>query len=133
MSKRRSIQIPGLQHENPIPLASVIGPFLVTSGVFGKDPDTGIIPPSIEEQCALMFSNLQLILAAAGGTSEDIIKMTVWVKDKALRPHVNKEWLAMFPDEHSRPARHSLLNADLPGAALVQCEIMAVLSGAKGD
>ncbi len=129
MNKRCSIEIPGLQHENPIPLASLIPPFLVTSGIFGKDPNTGIIPPNIEDQCALMFSNIRLILAAAGGTPEDIIKLTVWVKDKSFRPHVNKEWLVMFPDEHSRPARHSLLNADLPGAALVQCEVMAVISG----
>lgn len=127
MSPRRSLEIPGLQHENPIPVAAQIGPFLATSGVFGKDPATGIIPPDIETQCALMFSNLRLILAAAGGTPEDILKMTVWVKDKSLRPHVNKEWLALFPDEHSRPARHSLVNPDLPGAALVQCEIMAVI------
>lgn len=131
MSKRQSIEIPGLQHENPIPLASRIGPFLATSGVFGKDPATGVIPPDIETQCALMFSNLRLILAAAGGTPDDILKMTVWVKDKVLRPHVNKEWRALFPDEHSRPARHSLLNPDLPGAALVQCEILAVIQGAE--
>ena len=100
----------------------------MTSGIFGKDPNTGIIPPSIEEQCALMFSNIRLILAAAGGTPEDILKMTVWVKDKILRPHVNREWLRMFPDEHSRPARHSSVSTDLPGAALVQCEVMAVIS-----
>lgn len=128
MRKRHSIEIPGLQHENPIPSASQIGPFLVTSGVFGKDPKTGAIPPDIATQCALMFGNLRLILAAAGGAPEDIIKMTVWVKDKTLRTHVNKEWLAMFPDENSRPARHSLLNADLPGTALVQCEMMAIIS-----
>lgn len=128
MNKRHSIEIPGLQHENPIPVASQIGQFLATSGVFGKDPTTGTIPPDIETQCALMFSNLRLILDAADGSPEDIIKMTVWVKDKSLRPHVNREWLAMFPDEHSRPARHSLVNADLPGAALVQCEVMAVIN-----
>ncbi|HEX4948512.1 MAG TPA: RidA family protein [Blastocatellia bacterium] len=128
MSRRRSIEIPGLQHENPIPVAAQIGPFLATSGVFGKDPNTGTIPPDIETQCALMFANLRLILTAAGGTPEDIIQMTVWVKDKALRPHVNREWLAMFPDEHSRPARHSLVNTDLPGAALVQCEMLAIIN-----
>ncbi len=127
MSKRRSLEIPGLQHENPIPVASQIGSFLVTSGIFGKDASTGMIPPGIEEQCWQMFANIRLILAAAGGTPEDIIKMTVWVKDKALRPHINKEWLLMFPDETSRPARHSLLNSDLPGTALVQCEVMAIL------
>jgi enamine deaminase RidA (YjgF/YER057c/UK114 family) len=130
MRKRRSLEIPGLQHENPIPVATQIGPLVATSGVFGKDPNTGVIPPDIATQCALMFSNLRRILTAAGGTPEDILKMTVWVKDKSLRPHVNQKWLAMFPDEHSRPARHSLLNPDLPGAALVQCEILAVINTA---
>ena len=77
MSSRRSIEIPGLQHENPIPVAARIGPFLATSGVFGKDPATGEIPPDIESQCALMFANLRLILAAAGGTPADVLKMTL--------------------------------------------------------
>ena len=128
MNKRRSIEIPGLQHENPIPVASQIGSFLVTSGIFGKDASTGIIPPGIEDQCLQMFANIRLILAAAGGTSEDIIKMAIWVKDKTLRQYINNEWLKMFPDEHSRPARHISLNPDLPGAALVQCEVMAIIA-----
>ncbi len=128
MNKRRSIEIPGLQHENPIPVASQIGSFLVTSGIFGKDASTGIIPPGIEDQCLQMFANIRLILAAAGGTSEDIIKMAIWVKDKTLRQYINIEWLKMFPAEHSRPARHISLNPDLPGAALLQCEVMAIIS-----
>jgi len=73
MSRRRSLEILGLQHENPIPVAAQIGLFLATSGVFGKDPNTGVVPPDIETQCALMFANLRLILAAAGGTPENII------------------------------------------------------------
>jgi hypothetical protein len=32
----------------------------------------------------------------------------------------------MFPNEHDRPARHTLL-WNLPGDMLVQCEIVAVL------
>lgn len=127
MSRRRSIEIPGLGHENPIPVASIIGPFLMSSGIFGKDPADGQIPPAIEEQCRLMFANIGLILAAAGGTPDDIIAMTVWVKERSLRPHVNKEWLTMFPHDHSRPARHTMLNTDLPGNALVQCAITAVI------
>jgi hypothetical protein len=33
----------------------------------------------------------------------------------------------MFPDEHSRPARHTMLYAGFAGNVLVQCEIVAVL------
>ena len=131
MNKRRSIEVAGLQHENPIPIASQIGPWLVTSGIFGKDTTTGKIPTAIEEQCAHLFANIRLILTAVGGTPDDIIKLTVWLRDKSHRTHINKEWLAMFPDEHSRPARHTFQNPDLPEAALVQAEVMAVISAAN--
>lgn len=127
MKKRRSIEIPGLEHENPIPEASQIGPFLVSSGIFGRDPETGETPPEVEKQCAHMFANIRRILDAAGGTPDDIIKLTVWTRDKKNKAHVNKEWLAMFPDPQSRPARHTLAYQELPGVHQVQCEFMAVL------
>jgi enamine deaminase RidA (YjgF/YER057c/UK114 family) len=73
-----------------------------------------------------MFQHVRRIIEAAGGTTEDIIKMAVFMKDRSQREAVNKEWLAMFPDEHARPARHTM-NADLQGGMLVQCEIMAVI------
>jgi len=50
--KRRSIEIEGFKHDNPIPSASRIGPFVVSGGISGKDPKTGKIPDGIEEQCA---------------------------------------------------------------------------------
>jgi hypothetical protein len=52
--------------------------------------------------------------------------MTIYVKDPAYRENVNREWLKMFPDEHDRPARHTL-TWDLQRGMLVQCELIAVL------
>jgi 2-iminobutanoate/2-iminopropanoate deaminase len=46
-----------------------------------------------------------------------------------LREHVNREWLAAFPDPADRPARHTLIHP-LRGAALMQVEIVAVVQGA---
>ena len=63
----------------------------------------------------------------AAGLPEDVVKMNVWMKDRTQRPHLNKEWLEMFPDEHSRPARHTFAAPDLPGTMLVQCEVFAVV------
>ena len=54
------------------------------------------------------------------------MKCTVFVRDKAIRPVVNKYWVEMFPDEASRPARH-LLSTDLQSGTRLQLEIMAVL------
>ena len=40
----------------------------------------------------------------AARTIEDIIKVTVWMKELQRKP-VNDEWVKMFPDPASRPAR----------------------------
>jgi enamine deaminase RidA (YjgF/YER057c/UK114 family) len=74
-----------------------------------------------------MFATLRQILEIAGGGPEDVVKMNVWMKDRSQRPALNKFWLEMFPDDHSRPARHTFAAADLPGAMLVQCEIFAII------
>jgi 2-iminobutanoate/2-iminopropanoate deaminase len=127
MSKRVSIEVPGLKHDNPIPAACRIGPFLVSSVISPKDAQ-GNVPEGLDAQCAQVFDNLKVLLAAAGATPEQVIKLTVWLKDRALRPHVNKFWLELFPDPHSRPARHTFSAPDLPDPQMIQMEIMAILS-----
>jgi enamine deaminase RidA (YjgF/YER057c/UK114 family) len=109
-------------------MGCIIGPFMMTSGIFGMEPETRKIPGDIEGQCRLMFANIRRVMEAAGGSVEDIIKVVVWAKDKSFKDAVNKEWLAMFPDAHSRPARHTMMYQGFSGNVLVQCEIVAVLS-----
>ena len=126
MSRRRSIHIPGFVHKNPIPNASLIGNILVSGVIHGRDTATDTTPDTVEAQCALMFRHMKDIVEAAGGTTDDIIKVTVWLQDPSNRDALNAEWLKMFPDEHSRPSRHALkLDDDAP--TMVQCDFMAVL------
>lgn len=127
MSKRKSIEIPGLAHVHPIPNACRVGPVLMTGGIYGKDPATGKLAPDIAGQCALMFANIRTVLAAGGATPEDVVKINVWMTNKDHREYLNHEWLAMFPDEHSRPARHTFKDDDQPYGALVSCEVIAVI------
>ncbi len=56
----------------------------------------------MEAQCAFMFAYVRTIIAAAGGTTDDIVKLTLWMNDRSSRPIVNRECIAMFPDEASR-------------------------------
>ena len=100
----------------------------MTGGIYGKDPATGQLVPGIEGQCTLMFTNIRRVLEAGGATPEDIIKMTVWIKDKNDRVYVNREWEAMFPDPHSRPIRHTFKDDDQPYGALISCEVTAVIA-----
>ena len=128
VNRRRSFEVPGLHHENPIPMGSIIGNLMMTSGIFGMEPVTRKAPDDIAGQCHLMFENIRRVMEAAGGTPDDIIKLVVWAKDKTFKDAMNKEWLAMFPDEHSRPARHTMMYNGFSGNILIQCEIVAVLN-----
>ncbi|HWF06989.1 MAG TPA: RidA family protein [Bryobacteraceae bacterium] len=127
MGRRVSIEVPGFEHDNPIPAACRIGSFLITSAISGKEAFTGKLPEGIDAQCGQMFDWVRKILDIAGGSPEDVVKMNVWLRDRSQRPSVNRFWLEMFPDPHSRPARHTFAAPDLAGAMLVQCEVIAVI------
>jgi enamine deaminase RidA (YjgF/YER057c/UK114 family) len=125
MGKRKSIEIEGFRHKNPIPAASRLGNMLMTGIITGTDPATGELADTLEAQCANIFHHVRAIMAAAGGSTGDIIKMNVWMKDRANRDVLNAEWVKMFPDAGSRPARHTSQTA-LEGGQLIVCDITAV-------
>ncbi len=129
MSRRKSVYIKELKHANPIPAASRIGNIVMSGIINGVDPATGKVAPTLEAQCAHMFAHMRRIVEAAGGSTDDIIKMTVWMADRSQREALNREWLKMFPDESTRPARHAVRgNLDGEGGIQIQCDFMAVLS-----
>jgi enamine deaminase RidA (YjgF/YER057c/UK114 family) len=128
MAKRQSINGSRARHENPIPNASRIGNIVMSSVIGGANPGTRDLPPTLEQQVANVFAHIRHDIEAAGGTVDDIIKVTFWVKDPVnQRSALNAEWVKMFPDPEARPARHTLpLPAD--SRAMVQADFTAVLS-----
>ena len=127
MAWRESIEIPPVVHNNPIPMACRVGNVLFTSGISGADPQTGEMPASQEQQARNAFANLQRVLDKAGAVAEDVVYVSVMLKDNAYRELVNKPWVEMFPDEDDRPARHQLVVENLPSPYDVQIEVIAVL------
>ncbi|MQY22578.1 RidA family protein [Nocardia macrotermitis] len=126
MSRRVSVNPPGFAHTNPIPVGSRIGPFLASGVLTGRDPVTGELPDSLDRQCANVFEHVRALLGAAGGTTDDILKMTFRLVDYRDREALNREWLAMFPDPATRPARQAVA-AQLDGGSLIHCDLLAVL------
>src|ERR671918_348104 len=126
MAKRKVISAGLPHHRNPIPTAIKFGSMVFTSAVGGQDPITHETPEDAEKQVENCFRTLRRIMEEAGGTTDDIAKMTVYLKDMKYREYVNKEWLKMFPDESNRPVRHAL-KSDLAGNNAIQIEIVAVL------
>jgi len=126
--RRKSITVPGLGHgANPIPLASVIGHMLMSGAIFGTDRHTGKLPESLEEQCALTFDNVRLVLEAAGAGFEHVLKMTFYIRPEVPRELINVHWVEAFPEPGARPARHVMVSDRLPPGMLLQCDLVAHL------
>jgi 2-iminobutanoate/2-iminopropanoate deaminase len=125
---RRSIHVDGYSHSNPIPVASRVGTVVASSVISAIDRASGRTPASLEEQCAVIFANMRAILAAAGATPEDVVKVSVYLRDLAGREVMNRFWLEMFPDERSRPARHTQQEELLP-PRLISADFLAVVAG----
>ncbi|MCS5713149.1 RidA family protein [Herbiconiux sp. CPCC 205716] len=126
MPPRESIELPGFGHANPIPAASRISPFLFSGVLTGRDPSTRELPETLDEQCVNVFHHVRALMSAAGGSPDDIVKLTFWLADYRDRAALNREWLALFPDAASRPARQAMA-AQLDGGSLIQCDLVAVL------
>ena len=129
MDKRKSVNYAGHKQQNPIPDGSRIGDIFMSSVLYGSDPDTRSMPPDLEDQIVNVFRRIQLCVEAAGGTVSDIIKANFWMKHPLTdREALNGEWLKMFPDENSRPARHTL-TLGVESSHHLTCDFIAVIRG----
>ena len=122
---RRSIHVGGIAHKSPIPNASRVGNIIASGLIRGADPMTSKLADTLQEQCGFMFSNMRATVEAGGGTVEDIVKVTIWIKALAREP-INVEWVKMFPDPQTRPARQ-VVEVPMEEGVLVQCDFLAVL------
>jgi enamine deaminase RidA (YjgF/YER057c/UK114 family) len=120
---RRSIEISGFKHVNPIPTASRVGPLLVSSVIGPRDPGGGDTPDEVGAQLTNLFHHVGEMLAAADADWRHIAKMNFYVADIAVRDAINGPWLEHFPDPASRPARHTQVSATAGRA--VTCDFLA--------
>ena len=127
MGRRKSIEIESFRHANPIPNASRIGNLVMSGVILGRDPETGDYPPSLAEQAALVFRFMRETVEAAGGTTDDILKVNFYLKDASDRAALNALWTEMFPDPDARPARHSQPDVSGREGVFVQCDFTAVI------
>ena len=127
MARRQVLTVPGIPHHaNPIPQGVKIGNMVYSSAISGADADTGELPEDAEAQAWNTFRNIKLLMAEAGGGTDDIAKMAVSLRDDEARKFINDAWLDMFPDEDNRPARHTQ-SVNINPRYHVQIEFTAVL------
>ena len=122
---RRSVEIPTLEHANPIPAATRSGQLGVRSGSPPYDRGTRRGPDRLEPQVEDLFAHGGGILAAAGAGWGDAARMTFYVRELATRDAINGPWVERFPDAAARPSRHTMVVAAGPA---VSCDLLAYLA-----
>ena len=88
-----------------------------------KGPDMNIAAGDIDAQVVRVFENLKAVAAAAGGSLDHAVRVTVYLTDLANFARVNEVMAKYFSQPY--PARAAVGVASLPRGALV--EIDAVL------
>ena len=102
------------------------GSLLFVSGQIPLDPASGqLVENTIQAQAARSLENLKAILTQAGGTLDNVVKTTVFLKDMEDFVEMNRVYKTYFPE--NCPARSAVQVARLPKGVLVEIEAIAVL------
>jgi len=108
----------------PYSAAAEAGGFVFLSGQVGLDPSTGErTPDDVAAQAHRVMSNIGAVLGDLGLGYEDIVKTTIFLADIEDFASVNEVYASYFGGEF--PARTTVQAAALPGAFLVEIEVVA--------
>ena len=109
------------------------GPFVTLSGTPGVDPATGeLAGEDAYTQARQIVRNFRNMLAAVGGTLEDVLHVHVYLKDCADFAEMNRAYAEEFGTH--RPARTVIGVADLPKpGARMTMNLTAVCNGSESD
>jgi len=111
----------------PYSQAVRIGDFVYASGQLGIDPETGeIVQGCAGCQTRQVLKNISAVLEAAGLTTADVVKTTVFLADMADFGKMNAVYEEFFAEPF--PARSTIGVAALPKDAKVEIEFVAVAS-----
>lgn len=108
------------------------GGLLYLSGQTPIDPATGrLVEGDVGVQTERVFANLAAVLAAAGLSFDDVVKVNVYLTDMADFAAMNEAYARTFTEPY--PARTTVAVAGLPLGARVEIEAVAERPAAPGD
>jgi len=122
-------------HSDSAPKA--IGPYsqavragntLYLSGQTPLDPAIGkLVEGGIEVQATQVFENLKAVLAAAGASFDDVVRVAIYMTDLGNFAAVNEVMKRYFREPF--PARSTIGVAALPLGAAVEIDVIASVAG----
>ena len=104
------------------------GDAVYLSGQIGLDPATGNLRDGIEAQARQVFDNVKAVSEAAGGSLDNVVKLSLLLADLADFSKVNDIMATYFTAPY--PARATYQVAGLPKGARVEVDAVLVLKSA---
>lgn len=97
------------------------GDFVFLSGQIPLDPDTmEIVDGDFRARAARVFTSLQAVVEAAGGSLENVVKLNVYLTDLGQFAAVNEVMSGFFAEPY--PARAAVGVASLPKGVDIEVE-----------
>jgi len=109
----------------PYSQAIKVGNTLYMSGQIPLDPATAeLVNSDVKAETVQILKNMKAVLEAAGGTFDNIVKITVFITDINYFADVNSVYAEAFPT--NPPARSCVAVTALPKGARVELEAIAI-------
>ena len=102
------------------------GDAVYLSGQIGLEPATGQLVAGIDAQAERVFQNLAAVAAAAGGSLDDVVRVTLYLTDLGHFTKVNETMARHFNEPY--PSRATLGVASLPRGALIEADAIMHVS-----
>jgi len=99
------------------------GEWIFTSGQIPLTPSGELIDGDVADAARRALDNIAAILAEAGATMADVVKVTLYLRDMADFDAVNAVYATYFPD--AAPARTCIEAARLPKDAPLEIDAIA--------
>ncbi len=110
----------------PYSQAIQAGNFLFLSGQIPLDPKTGeLVKGDIRQQTQRVLENIKGVLESQNLGMEDVVKVTIFLKDIGNFNQVNEVYASYFPS--SPPARSTVGVAKLPRDTDIEIEAIALI------
>jgi len=110
----------------PYSQAVKVGPLVFVSGQIPLDVSGNKVSGGVSRETDQCLENLKAVLAAAGASMEQVVKVTVFMTDLADFKFMNQAYERHFPS--NPPARSTVQAVKLPKDVHVEIEAIAVVA-----
>lgn len=107
--------------------AVVSANFVFVAGTVGRDPETGLIPDAVADQCRNALAVIETTLADAGAGFDDVVRVVYYLPD---RGDFEACWPLLRAAFGANPPAATMVQAGLIDPAMkIEIEVTAMVPG----